>query len=68
MQDRLSNLKEARCYIDRTEMNVVISRWIGLSKFDVEWAAWEIERLRDELKKSYEGDLTQNPNPVKRSG
>ena len=48
MQDRLENLKNARCYEDRDGYGYRTSRWINLSKFDIEWSVFEIERLRED--------------------
>ena len=47
MEDRLPNLKKARCYQDSTSYRTSVSSWMHLSKFDVEWAVWEIERMRN---------------------
>ena len=47
MEDRLPNLKKARCYQDGTSYGTPVSSWMHLSKFDVEWAVWEIERMRN---------------------
>jgi hypothetical protein len=53
MQDRLENLKAARCWKDEHSYGKSCSSWIGLSKFDVEWAVFEIETLREKLKEKY---------------
>lgn len=55
MEDRLENLKKATCYGDTDGIGYKSSKWINLSKFDVEWAAWEIERLR--MEKNYAHDI-----------
>ena len=47
MEDRLPNLKKASCYQDGTSYGTPVSRWMNLSKFDVEWAVFEIERMRN---------------------